>query len=68
MPMDERTWKTKDVAEFLQASESWVRHAAAEGRLPCIKIGGLLRFDPEEIRALVERGRREPVRVLPAGS
>lgn len=66
--MEEKVWKTKDVAEFLQASESWVRHAAAEGRLPCIKIGGLLRFDPEEIRGLVERCGREPARVLPAGS
>jgi excisionase family DNA binding protein len=66
--MDERAWKTKDVAEFLQASESWVRHAVADGRLPCIKIGGLLRFDPAEIRALVEGSRREPGRVLPTGS
>lgn len=66
--MGERAWKTKDVAEFLQASESWVRHAAAEGRLPCTKIGGLLRFDPAEIRALIEGERREPARVLPSGA
>ena len=42
--MEEKVWKVKDVAEFLQASESWVRHAAAAGRLPCTKLGGLLRF------------------------
>jgi excisionase family DNA binding protein len=66
--MTERCWKTRDVAEFLQASESWVRHAAAEGRLPCTKIGGLLRFDPAEIRALVESARSEPARVLPPGA
>lgn len=66
--MAERAWKTKDVAEFLQASESWVRHAAAEGKLPCTKIGGLLRFDPEEIRALVEHRERDPARVLPPGA
>lgn len=47
-----KAWKVRDVAEFLQASESWVRNAAAGGRLPCVKIGGLLRFDPDEIRAL----------------
>lgn len=58
-----RTWKVKDVAEFLQASESWVRHAAAAGRLPCKKIGGLLRFDAEEIRSLA-RGAT-PARVVP---
>jgi predicted DNA-binding transcriptional regulator AlpA len=66
--MNDRAWKTKDVAEFLQASESWVRHAAAEGRLSCIKIGGLLRFDPSEIRALVEGHQRELPRVLPSGT
>jgi excisionase family DNA binding protein len=64
--MDEKVWKVKDVAEFLQASESWVRHAAAAGRLPCTKLGGLLRFDPAEIRALVAR-EQAPVRALPSG-
>jgi helix-turn-helix protein len=58
-----RTWKVRDVAEFLQASESWVRHAAAGGRLPCTKIGGLLRFDPDEIRSLARPDA--PARVLP---
>ena len=58
-----RTWKVRDVAEFLQASESWVRHAAAGGRLPCTKIGGLLRFDPDEIRSLARAAA--PARVLP---
>lgn len=58
-----RVWKVRDVAEFLQASESWVRHAAAGGRLPCTKIGGLLRFDPDEIRSLARA--EAPGRVLP---
>jgi predicted DNA-binding transcriptional regulator AlpA len=66
--MEEKVWKVKDVAEFLQASESWVRHAAAAGRLPCRKLGGLLRFDPAEIRALVARGEELPVRALPPGA
>ncbi len=56
-------WKVRDVAKFLQASESWVRHAAAGGRLPCTKIGGLLRFDPDEIRSLARPDA--PARVLP---
>ncbi len=66
--MSDRAWKTKDVADFLQASESWVRHAAANGKLPCTKIGGLLRFDPAEIKALVEQRERDPARVLPPGA
>jgi hypothetical protein len=58
-----KAWKVRDVAEFLQASESWVRHAAASGRLPCTKIGGLLRFDPNDIRSLARA--EAPARVLP---
>ena len=58
-----RAWKVRDVAEFLQASESWVRNAAAGGRLPCVKIGGLLRFDPDEIRSLARS--QAPARALP---
>jgi len=64
--MEEKAWKVKDVAEFLQASESWVRHAAAAGRLPCTKLGGLLRFDPMEIKSLVARDQA-PARVVPSG-
>src|SRR6266487_6200544 len=58
-----KAWKVCDVAEFLQASESWVRHAAAGGRLPCTKIGGLLGFEPDEIRSLARAAA--PARVLP---
>ncbi len=54
------TWKAKDVARYLQASESWVRHAASAGKLPCVKSGGLLRFEPRAIRCMVE-GALAPV-------
>ncbi len=64
--MNEKAWTAKDVAEFLQASETWVRHAAAAGRLPYTKIGGLLRFDPARIRAIVARVNA-PARVLSNG-
>lgn len=66
-PASRRTWKVKDVAEFLQASESWVRHAAAAGRLPCTKIGGLLRFDPDEIRSLARASCRRLHGHFPGG-
>jgi excisionase family DNA binding protein len=58
MRMNDKIWKTKDVAEYLQASESWVRHAAAEGRLPCMKIGGLLRFNPNADQLAAKRSSR----------
>ncbi len=46
-------WTAEDVARFLKTSRSWVYHRAQAGQLPCVKIGGLLRFDPGAIRALV---------------
>lgn len=52
----ERLWTVADVANFLGASESWVRQASASGRLPRTKIGGLLRFHPDEIRAHTRGG------------
>jgi len=52
----EPLWTAHDVARFLQASVSWVYHRAEAGDLPCVHIGGLLRFDPAAIRAL---GRTE---------
>ena len=59
----DKLWRVADVAEFLDASESWVRHAAAGGRLPVTKIGGLLRFHPDEIRSLIRV--EPPAAVLP---
>ncbi len=39
------------VAEYLGCSASWVYKAAQRGELPCIRIGAMLRFDTEAIRA-----------------
>lgn len=46
-------WDAKDVAVFLKVSRSWVYHRAEAGLLPCVRVGSLLRFDPEVIRRLV---------------
>jgi predicted DNA-binding transcriptional regulator AlpA len=46
-------WDAKDVAAFLKVSRSWVYHRSEAGLLPCVRIGSLLRFDPEVIRRLV---------------
>ena len=44
-------WDARDVARFLKASRSWVYHRAEAGELPCLRVGGLLRFDPATVRA-----------------
>ncbi|MCC6899962.1 MAG: helix-turn-helix domain-containing protein [Polyangiaceae bacterium] len=48
---DPALWDAKDVAAYLKASRSWVYQRAEAGQLPCLRIGGLLRFDPAMIRA-----------------
>lgn len=49
-------WTAADVAAYLQISKSWVYQRSAEGELPTLRIRGLVRFDPDEIRAYA-RGR-----------
>lgn len=49
-PEEPRLWDARDVAGYLKASRSWVYHQAERGHLPCMRIRGLLRFDPEAIR------------------
>jgi excisionase family DNA binding protein len=44
-------WDVRDVAQYLKASVSWVYKAAERRELPCMRVGGLLRFDPAAVRA-----------------
>ena len=48
------------VAEHLGVSERHVRRLVAERRIPFIKWGHLLRFDPDEVADWVDCGRRRP--------
>jgi excisionase family DNA binding protein len=56
----EPLWDAKDVATFLKVSRSWVYQRAEAGELPCVRIGALLRFDPEKIRAYGRGEKPEP--------
>jgi excisionase family DNA binding protein len=47
----ETLWDVRDVAQYLKASVSWVYKAAERGDLPCLRLGGLLRFDARAVRA-----------------
>ena len=49
---DDRLWKPQDVARYLAMSRSWVYQRSATGELPSLNIGGALRFDPAEIKAI----------------
>lgn len=51
-------WDAKDVAAYCKASRSWVYLHAEAGTLPSVRIGGLRRFIPEQVKAFV---RGEPI-------
>ena len=44
-------WTAADVARYLSSSVSFVYKIAEAGRLPCLRVGSMLRFDPETVRA-----------------
>lgn len=43
----------KEVADFLRVSVKTVERMVADGELKAIRIRGQVRFDPEDIRALI---------------
>ena len=50
------------LARWLGVEPRHVRRLVAERRIPFIKWGHLLRFDPVEIRAWIDEYRRRPGR------
>lgn len=56
-------WTMKEVAAFLRVSRSWVYHQAEGGLIPCLRVGSLLRYDPEAIRRFA-RGEWKPANVI----
>jgi excisionase family DNA binding protein len=48
------------VAEHLAVSERHIRRLVAERRIPYVKWGHLLRFDPDEIAEWLDASRRRP--------
>jgi excisionase family DNA binding protein len=46
------------LATRLGVNHRYVRRLVAERRVPFLKFGHLLRFDPEEIEAWLDRARR----------
>jgi excisionase family DNA binding protein len=61
----------RQVAELLGVHENWVYDQAASGELPSYKIGGVRRFDAEELRTWIaehraaerrRQARRQPIR------
>lgn len=43
-------WNAADVAAFLKCSKSFVYKAVEAGQLQVLRIGAMIRFDPEQVR------------------
>jgi len=56
-------WTTKEVAAFLRVSRSWVYHQAEAGLIPCLRVGSLLRYEPDAVRRFA-RGEWKPANVI----
>lgn len=51
----ERLWTVEEVAAFLGRSERSIYQLAAEGRMPTVRLGAHLRFDPQVIKEWVRQ-------------
>lgn len=49
--LPEKLWTVADVADYLGVSERTVRTWQRTRRLPCVRIGGTIRFTPCEVVA-----------------
>lgn len=49
----EPLWTAEEVAAFIKCSVSYVYKSAERGELPCVRVGRMLRFKAEAMRALV---------------
>lgn len=63
-PADQGLWDANDVAAYLKTSRSWVYKQAEAGLLPCLRIVGLLRFDPAAVRAFARGESARAARVV----
>ena len=48
--MSDTLWDATDVAQFLKCSRSYVYKTAEAGILPCLRVGSMLRFEPDKVR------------------
>src|SRR5690242_17653203 len=57
---NDRLLDISEVATYLAVSERFIRRLVFERRIPYVKVGRLLRFEPEAIAAWLDSARRDP--------
>ena len=58
--------KVKDIAAWLNMPQSTVYLWAAQGKIPCRKIHGLIRFEPDTIAAWLRSFEPGPATAVPS--
>jgi excisionase family DNA binding protein len=48
-------WTSREAAAALNISERTLWKLTNEAKMPCVRIGRAVRYDPEDIRAWIER-------------
>ena len=48
----------KEAAQALNTKESWIRSAIFRGEIPIVKLGRLVRFDPEVLDQWIQSNSR----------
>jgi excisionase family DNA binding protein len=61
----DRLWDVKDVSGYLGVSKSWIYQRVSANELPHRRIGGLIRFFPDEIHAFAQEARAAVAPILP---
>jgi excisionase family DNA binding protein len=57
-------WNIKEVSCFLNVKESYVYRLTSENRIPHLKLGGHLRFSPEQIEKWLSQKAQNHIRLL----
>jgi hypothetical protein len=58
--------RLRELAAALRLPSDWVRDAALAGRIPCLRVGRSLWFDPTAVRAALQRLAAESYATDPA--
>lgn len=65
----ENLWTVQQARAFLNVSRTFIYEHCARGDLPHVRLGGHIRFEPDEVRAWVKKNRSTApsATVLPIG-
>jgi len=67
-PTRERLWTVREAAAFLRLGRNTVYEWAATGKLPALRLGSRIRFEPSALRQWVALQRGSGVPALVAGA